>query len=60
MPYGIVHGKYKKDKTCYGVKNKSTGHKFSKCTTKSKARRQENLLRAVEHGWHPTGKKARK
>jgi hypothetical protein len=28
-------------------------------TTRKKAERQANLLRAVEHGWHPTGKPAR-
>jgi len=32
----------------------------AKHTTKSKAKRQANLLRAVEHGWVPTGKPARK
>ena len=55
MPYGMKthkrpggHGK------CYSVKNKTTGHAFSKCTTHSKAERQERLLRAVEHCWHPT------
>ena len=32
----------------------------AKSTTKTKARRQANLLRAVEHGWKPTGKSARK
>jgi len=32
----------------------------AKGTTKAKARRQANLLRGVEHGWKPTGRKARK
>jgi hypothetical protein len=32
----------------------------AKHTTKAKAKRQANLLRGVEHGWKPTGKKARK
>lgn len=32
----------------------------AKGTTKAKARRQRNLLRGVERGWRPTGKKARK
>ena len=27
-------------------------------TTKAKAKKQANLLRGVEHGWHPTGAKA--
>ena len=31
----------------------------AKGTTRAKAQRQANLLRAVEHGWKPTGKKAR-
>ena len=30
----------------------------AKKTTKIKAKRQARLLRAVEHGWKPTGKKA--
>lgn len=32
----------------------------AKSTTAAKARRQANLLRGVEHGWKPTGKKAKK
>ncbi len=32
----------------------------AKGTTPAKARRQANLLRAVKHGWRPTGRKARK
>ena len=32
----------------------------AKKTTKAKAKRQANLIRAVEHGWKPTGKPARK
>lgn len=32
----------------------------AKGTTKAKAEAQANLLRAVEHGWKPTGKPARK
>lgn len=37
------------------------GSKVSaKGTTKAKARRQANLLRAVKHGWKPTGRKARR
>jgi hypothetical protein len=36
------------------------GKVSAKRTTKAKAKRQSNLLRAVAHGWHPTGKKARK
>jgi len=38
----------------------SHGGKVSaKGTTKTKAERQANLLRAVAHGWKPTGKPAR-
>lgn len=32
----------------------------AKHTTKAKAKAQANLLRGIEHGWHPTGAKARK
>lgn len=32
----------------------------SKHTTKAKAESQANLLRGVEHGWKPTGQKAKK
>lgn len=36
------------------------GGKISaKRTTKKKAQAQANLLRGIEHGWKPTGKKAR-
>lgn len=35
------------------------GKVSAKGTTKSKAKRQANLLRAVAHGWKPTGKPAR-
>lgn len=31
----------------------------AKATTPAKAKRQMNLLRAVEHGWKPTGASAR-
>lgn len=42
----------------YRVKH---GRKVSaKSTTKRKAERQANLLRAVAHGWKPTGKPARR
>ena len=36
------------------------GKTSAKHTTKAKAKRQANLLRGVERGWHPTGKPARK
>jgi len=31
----------------------------AKSTTKAKAEAQARLLRAIDHGWHPTGKKAK-
>lgn len=51
------------------VKIRKTDHKYrvstpggvkAKGTTKAKAQSQSNLLRGIEHGWKPTGKKARK
>ncbi len=33
------------------------GKVSAKHTTKAKAKRQGNLLRAVAHGWKPTGRK---
>ena len=54
MPYG------RKKVDGYQVKNVRTGKVHAKATTKAKARAQANLLRGVEHGWKPTGKKARK
>ncbi len=32
----------------------------AKHTTKAKAKAQANLLRGIEHGWKPTGKKKKK
>ena len=51
MPVRITKtkgGKYRVS-TPNGVKSKGT--------TKKKAKSQERLLNAVEHGWKPTGKK---
>lgn len=45
-----VKGKYQV-RTPGGVKAKGT--------SKAKAQAQANLLRGVEHGWKPTGAKAR-
>jgi len=51
------------------VKITKTDHKFkvttphgtkAKGTTKKKAEAQARLLRGVEHGWVPTGTKAKK
>jgi len=36
------------------------GKVSAKSTTKRKAEAQKRLLNAVAHGWHPTGKKAKK
>lgn len=41
----------------YRVSTPNQTHAFG--TTKKKAERQANLLRAIDHGWHPTGKPAR-
>lgn len=42
------------------VRVSTPGGVKAKATTPAKARRQANLLRGVEHGWKPTGKKARR
>lgn len=41
----------------YSVTTPNQTHAFG--TTRKKAERQANLLRAIDHGWHPTGKPAR-
>ena len=43
-----------------GYKVSTPGGTKAKKTTKAKAAAQERLLNAVEHGWKPTGKKAKK
>jgi len=40
-----------------GYQVKTPGGVKAKSTTKAKAKRQANLLRGVERGWRPTGKK---
>ena len=52
MPYEIVQ-----KGTGVVVRNKLTGKIHAKGTTKRKAEAQLRLLNAVDHGWHPTGKK---
>lgn len=42
------------------VRVSTPGGVKAKATTPEKAKSQANLLRAVEHGWKPTGKKAKK
>ena len=46
MPYTLkkVHGK-----SCYQVRNIKTKRIFAKCTTKIKAKKQLNLLRAIQN-----------
>ncbi len=55
MPYDIH-----KQGNKWIVRNKETGHVKGTHDSKVKAIRQINLLRGVEHGWKPTGAKARK
>jgi hypothetical protein len=52
---------YKATRTSSGKVRVTSPHGVkSKGTTPANAKRQMNLLRAVEHGWKPTGKKAKK
>lgn len=55
MPYGI-----REEDGTWVVYNKDDGDIKGRHKSKIKAQRQINLLRAVEHGWEPTGKPARK
>ena len=41
----------------YSVKHGHSGKTSAKHTTKKKAEKQANLLRAVSHGWKPSGGK---
>ena len=50
MPVSITKVNGYQVKTPHGV--------HAKRTTKKKAKRQARLLRAVEHGWKPTGRRA--
>jgi len=43
-----------------GYQVSTPGGVKAKHTTKAKAKKQANLLRGVEHGWVPTGAKAKK
>ena len=53
MPVTITkEGKKYEVRTPGGIKAKGT--------TKAKAQAQANLLRGVEHGWKPTGKKKKR
>lgn len=55
MPYAIEK---RGDK--FVVFNTETKDVKGRHDSKIKARRQINLLRGIEHGWEPTGAKARK
>ena len=44
MPYRI---RYNTKKKCYSVLNKQTKRVFSKCTSRTKAKKQSRLLRAI-------------
>ena len=46
-------------KTKKGYRVSTPGGVKAKGTTKAKAEAKVNLLRAVEHGWKPTGQPAR-
>ena len=52
MPYTM-----KKTNSKYSVRGPSGVH--AKGTTEKKAKAQMRLLRGVEHGWKPTGRKAK-
>jgi hypothetical protein len=52
MPVKITPAGARKYRVSHGGKVSAKG------TTKAKARRQANLLRGLEHGWHPTGRRA--
>ena len=55
MPYAIEkHGDE------WWVRNTETKQVKGRHDSQAKAQRQINLLRGVEHGWEPTGAKARK
>ena len=46
MPYAT---RKVRNKRCFRVYNRKTKRVFAKCTTKTKAKRQMNLLRAIEN-----------
>jgi len=46
MPYAT---RKVRNKICFRVYNKKTKRVFAKCTTKTRAKRQMNLLRAIEN-----------
>ena len=46
MPYAT---RKVRNKRCFRVYNRKTKRVFAKCTTKTRAKRQLNLLRAIEN-----------
>lgn len=46
MPYAT---RKVRNKNCFRVYNRKTKRVFAKCTTKTRAKRQINLLRAIEN-----------
>lgn len=59
MPYAIEKITSGKNKGKYKVVNKETGKVHARATSKTNAQRQVRLMQGVEHGWKPTGAKAR-
>lgn len=55
MPYDI-----QKRGSKFVVLNTDTGDVKGTHSSRTVAQRQINLLRGIEHGWKPTGRKARK
>lgn len=55
MPYAI-----RKSDNKFKVVNTETGKTKGTHASRAKAKDQVNLLRGVEHGWKPTGAKARR
>ena len=47
-------------KNRYKVKNPESGEVHAKDSTKENAKGHIRLLRAIKHGWRPTGKKKKK
>jgi len=58
MPVTVERISSGKNKGKYKVR--TPGGVKSKATTKANAERQKRLINATEHGWKPTGTKARK
>lgn len=56
MPWDKIAIK-RKGKKKYKVVNPESGEVHSKGSTEENANAQIRLLRAVKHGWRPTGKK---